>query len=542
MGLDTSGDGSGDGERVSYDGRFIPPEKPVVPTFDGVGRGRTVIPAARRVLTAAANSVGRKIRWLHLPAGDGAVEEHDSALPDETVEKMKRYRVSFTGPLDTHRYSPGTTASRIIQELDLYASVHQAVRLDWMPCPINNPGDTEILMFRDLKLEKEAEEAVGEREKHRRSVHRLIEVAVEYGFERDRNHVTVVDDVTTETEFFIREAMDYIDSEYGDTVITERERRKLHGDGYPEDKLVVEAVDGADLCRTLVSCPGEVDVVAASYPSGRYVSSVMAEVTGGVGNAPECMVGDGYFVAGTGEKGIPREFDVKKANPVGAILSGRLLFEQIGWYDASRVVEKALKETFRKGIFTPEIAARSERSRKVDTEEFTDAVVEEIETGYEEEDETYVESSFEERRDIKETIAAVHNTVFQDDLDVEGIHLNQLGGVDEEAEIFLPEVGINFRYWREWSVERKVEVILHELAHVENYYDDHQPSFYERFVELTDIAEDWSDELEEKMGEDIKFGMVKRLIVESVHEDTVEPDIESPSERRRLLKEEFGLA
>jgi isocitrate dehydrogenase len=111
-----------------------------------------------------------------------------------------------------------------------------------------------------------------------------------------------------------------------------------------------------------------------------------------------------------------------------------------------------------------------------------------------------------------------------------------------EAEIYLPSVGINFRYWRLWSVERRIEVLLHELAHVENYEDDHAPAFYERLVELVEIAEDRRPDLEASFGTSIDFDLVKRHVVESVHEYVIERDIDTVAERRRAVGRALGVA
>lgn len=145
----------------------------------------------------------------------------------------------------------------------------------------------------------------------------------------------------------------------------------------------------------------------------------------------------------------------------------------------------------------------------------------------------------EERAVLKETIVGVYNAVFEDHLEPDDIHLNQLHSPDNEADIYLPEIGINVELWRRWSDERRLEVLLHEFAHVEDYEDDHAPSFYDRLVELVGLARDRPEAIEEVFGVPIDFDAVERHVVRSVHEDTIEGAVDSVEDRRTALRSAF---
>ncbi|MFW5920035.1 MAG: hypothetical protein ACOCSF_07600, partial [Halanaeroarchaeum sp.] len=192
-------------------------------------------------------------------------------------------------------------------------------------------------------------------------------------------------------------------------------------------------------------------------------------------------------------------------------------------------------------VFTRDLGRQTARTDSVSAAEFADRVIDHIHAPDEPSLSDGVRTTPEERAAITGTIAGVYNVLFEDRIQPADIELNQLRNEDEEADIYLPEVGINFRYWRRWSVERRLEVLLHEFAHVENYDDGHGPSFYDRLVELAEIAEDWQGELEVIFDDPIDFDLLKRYLVESVHEETIELDVESVANRKRALREAFEL-
>lgn len=56
----------------------------------GDGIGREVIPAARRVLEALPASLKLKFEFTHLDAGFETFQKTGTALPDKTVEVLKK--------------------------------------------------------------------------------------------------------------------------------------------------------------------------------------------------------------------------------------------------------------------------------------------------------------------------------------------------------------------------------------------------------------------------------------------------------------------
>lgn len=563
-----------DGQRVRYDedgGALVGTDAPIVPFVAGAGVGPAVVSAARRVLDAAAEEMGRTVHWLECSAGDAAGADGDASLPAATVEALERYRVGLVGPLAGGTQAGFGRSTR--QRLGVDAAAATLSRLDWTPSPTAAGERLDAVCFSDRTadsaaglefsraspagrrlrdaLDAELDDAglddgpgaFGVRPTTRAGTERVVARAVDYALERDRDRVTVVQqgDRLPGTEGRFRDwALDFLADEYGDATVTE-EAFEESGGRYPEDEVVVDARHTDDVCRALLSRPDDLDVLVAPASAGEHVATVGSEVVGGAGVTPVATLGDGRLFAHPQHGSAPEGVETGEANPVAAIRAACLLFEALGWEDVTGVARDAVEATLADGVVTPDLAGRMTRSETVTTAAFADRVVDHVRSFPDDDVAGGVETTPEERAVIRGKIVGLYNAVFADQIRAEDVQLNQLRGDDEEADVYLPTVGINFRYWRDWAVERRLEVLLHEFAHVENYDDDHAPSFYDRLVELTEIAEDWQPELEALFDQPIDFAAVKRHVVESVHEETIDADADAVPDRKRALQRQFDL-
>lgn len=144
---------------------------------------------------------------------------------------------------------------------------------------------------------------------------------------------------------------------------------------------------------------------------------------------------------------------------------------------------------------------------------------------------------------LYELVAGMYSLLFDGDLEPAHIELYDIDSEYVEAEIDLPYIGINREEWEtEWSPERRLEVLLHEFAHIEEMDEepDHGPEFYDRLAELATRAESEQRRVEALLDAELDFTEVYAHIVESVNEYTIETDIESVSTRRRALRTSFG--
>ncbi|MFB6284325.1 MAG: hypothetical protein ABEK59_10405 [Halobacteria archaeon] len=141
--------------------------------------------------------------------------------------------------------------------------------------------------------------------------------------------------------------------------------------------------------------------------------------------------------------------------------------------------------------------------------------------------------------EIEKNILSLYNILYEDSLESEDIELYELKRETDEGEIYLPHIGINYELWREWNVEKRIEVLIHEFAHDEKYSDDHHPDFWDRVVERTKTAVCRHREIEEEMG-DFEPAVLKDTVVDSIHRGVIETDIDTVAERKRNVRNQLN--
>src|SRR2546428_13490349 len=90
------------GDRIDFrDGRWVVPDRPVIPFIEGDGTGPDIWRASRRVFDAVVEKVSRgkrRVEWLEVLAGEKAVQQTGSWLPEGTLEAIRRHRGAIKGP------------------------------------------------------------------------------------------------------------------------------------------------------------------------------------------------------------------------------------------------------------------------------------------------------------------------------------------------------------------------------------------------------------------------------------------------------------
>jgi isocitrate dehydrogenase len=404
-----------EGERIEADGdAFDVPDDPIIPIIHGDGIGRDVAPAAQRVLGAAAAATGREIHWMRLYAGEAARERYDENLPDDTLAALREFNVGVKGPLTTPVGAGFRSLNVALRKrLDLYANVRPTFHIDGMPSPVKDPGEMDMVSFRenteDVYAGIEWEAGTDEAEQVREfvegemgfdeSIHegavgigvkpitefgtkRLVRKAIDYALEHDRKSVTLVHkgNIMKFTEAAFRDwGYEVAAEEYGDEVITEDTLWEDEDGEAPENTLVVDDRIADNMLQQILTRTTEYDVLAMPNLNGDYLSDSAGAQIGGLGIAPGANIGDGRMVAEPVHGSAPKHAGKDKANPTALILSGRILFEELGWDDAAQEIYDAVEATISSKQVTYDIHRQIEGGEKLATSEFADVIVDNIE-------------------------------------------------------------------------------------------------------------------------------------------------------------------
>jgi isocitrate dehydrogenase len=405
------------GETITADeetGELNVPETPIIPIIHGDGIGKDVGPAAQMVLDAAAEATGRSVEWMRVYAGESAREKYDENLPDDTVNAIKEFHIAIKGPLTTP-VGAGFRSLNVAlrKKLDLYANVRPTYHLDGVPSPVKDPAAMDMVTFRenteDVYAGIEWEAGTDEVEQVRDFVEqdmgfdetmhdgpigigvkpisefgtkRLVRESIEYALENDRDSVTLVHkgNIMKFTEAAFRDwGYEVAEEEYGDDIITEDTLWEEHDGEQPEGTLVVKDRIADNMLQQLLTRTSDYDVIATMNLNGDYMSDAAGAQIGGLGIAPGANFGETRCLAEPVHGSAPKHAGKDKANPTALILSGRLMFEYMGWKDAGKLIRDAVEQTISEGRVTYDLARQREDAEKVSTTEYAEAIVENIE-------------------------------------------------------------------------------------------------------------------------------------------------------------------
>jgi isocitrate dehydrogenase len=395
------------GAKIDYrDGRWVVPDTPTIPFIEGDGTGPDIWRAARRVFDAAVARTGggrRRVEWVEVVAGEKAFKATGSWLPDATLDVIREHRIAIKGPLTTP-VGGGIRSLNVAlrQILDLYACVRPVRWFTGVPAPVKEPGKLNIVIYREniedvyagIEFQAESKEAneliselarlgkkirpgsaLGIKPMSRFGSQRLIAKAIRYALDRGRPSVTLVHkgNIMKFTEGAFRDwGYEVAKAQFGDRTITEADLGGGTGDG---GRVVIKDRIADSMFQQLLLRPDEYSVLATPNLNGDYLSDACAAQVGGLGLAPGGNIGDGYAVFEATHGTAPKYAGQDKINPGSVILSGVMMFEEMGWTDVASAIERGMEGAIGERHVTYDLARQMPGATTVSTSAFGDAII-----------------------------------------------------------------------------------------------------------------------------------------------------------------------
>lgn len=326
----------------------------------GDGIGPELSESAITILDTIHDKLEVKFNIEKLYAGDTALAKFGKALPDETLNSIKKSDACMKAPV-------GESAADVIvvlrRLLDLYANIRPAKSYPHMPALKDN---IDLVIVRenteDLYTGQEFEmEGVS-------VAFRIIsEVAskkiAKYAFEtaRQRNQKKMV---TCVHKSNVMRKTDGLFSKVCTNVAKE----------YPDIQFEQMYVDACAM--NLIRKPESFDVIVTTNLFGDILSDESAEVVGGLGMAPAANIGDNFALF---EPVHGAAFDIAGkgiANPSSFILSAKMMLDWLGTkhndkkcFDVAQKLENAVFDVVKGGAKTRDIGGNKT------TKEFTKEIV-----------------------------------------------------------------------------------------------------------------------------------------------------------------------
>ena len=361
---------------MSYRVTFIP----------GDGIGPEVAWAARRCLEAT----GVAFRWDERVAGEAAIKQFQTPLPEETLQSIRDTRVALKGPITTpigKGFRSVNVALR--KQLDLFACVRPCRTYAGVRVPVPQvdlvivrentedlyagiefaAGDARtrqlITQLRDWSGQPIQEDAaISIKPISAAATERIVRFACEYALAHGRKKVTAVHkaNIMKHTDGLFMETARRVGGTYAGRLAF-------------EDRLVDAT------CMQLVLRPQEFDVLVLPNLYGDILSDLCAGLIGGLGVAPGANIGGNAAVFEAVHGSAPKHAGQNKVNPAAMILSGVMLLRHLGEGEAADRLDGAVAAVLQEGRrVTYDLKPDRNDPTAVGTKEMADAIIERLKT------------------------------------------------------------------------------------------------------------------------------------------------------------------
>jgi len=324
----------------------------------GDGIGPEVTEAVVRVFAVARVAVD----WERHDAGVTAFKRHNTSLPAELLDSVRRNKVALKGPVTTPIGEGFTSVNVGLRKaLDLYANLR----------PVRNiPGVQSRFTGVDLIVVRENTEDLYSGLEHEvvpgvveslkiiteRASTRIAEFAFDYAKSNGRKRVTAIHKANI--------------MKLGDGLFLESTRKVSRGRteiGY--DERIVDAV-----CMQLVMFPERFDVLLLPNLYGDIVSDLCAGLVGGLGVVPGANLGADGAIFEAVHGSAPDIANKNLANPTALLLSALMMLDHIGERPHATRIRGALDRVLTNGT-----TRTRDLGGTATTTEFTDAICRELE-------------------------------------------------------------------------------------------------------------------------------------------------------------------
>ena len=307
----------------------------------GDGVGKEVIPPCIEIL----NLLLKGPEFIDLDIGYAKWAREGAPITDSDIDLIKQADCMLLGAVTT---APGSSVVvRLRRAFDLFANLRPFRSYDLTPYELNLTIIRENLEGLYAGIEEVSDgAAVTKRVITRYNTERLASFASTL---QNVKKITIVHKANVlKSDVFFRDVC----------------MRVLQEHHVSYDEMYVDTA-----AYNLIKHPEMFDHILTSNLFGDILSDEAAALTGGLGLCPSANIGPNYAIFEPIHGSAPNIAGRGIANPVGAILSVRMLLEWAGEYSKAMLVDTSVKKTIEKGVMTPDLGGTSS------TEEVTREII-----------------------------------------------------------------------------------------------------------------------------------------------------------------------
>jgi isocitrate dehydrogenase (NAD+) len=328
--------------------------------------------------------------WDVQQAGERAMAEYGTPLPDHVLESIRRNRVALKGPITTPVGGGFRSVNVALRHaLELYACVRP---IKAYPGARNLRDDLDFVIIRenseDIYAGIEFEQGTEACERMIAEISSLAQKPI-----RPDSGLSIKPISIFGSERIVRYAFEYA-RRYGRRKVTAVHKANImkFTDGlylavarkvaeqYPDIQFEDRIVD--NMCMQLVLRPTEYELLCCPNLYGDIISDLGAGMIGGLGLAPGANIGTEAAVFEATHGSAPKYAGKNKINPMAVMLSGVLMLRHLDESAAADALEGAIAAVIKEGrSLTYDMKVDRDDPTAVGTSEVADAIVEKLRAG-----------------------------------------------------------------------------------------------------------------------------------------------------------------
>ncbi len=330
----------------------------------GDGIGPEIMEATLAILDAAGAQldieeieIGEKVYTRGIPSG----------IAESSWESINRTKCFLKAPITTPQGGGFKSLNVTVRKsMGLFANIR--------PCVSYHPFVRTTQPVMDMVIVRENEEDLYAGIEHQQTDNvmqclklisatgseRIIRYAFEYARTQSRKKVTCIskDNIMKMTDGLFHKTFDRIAKEYPDL----------------ETSHMIVDIGAAKIA----AAPHMFDVIVTENLYGDILSDIAAEVSGSVGLCGSSNIGKGGAMFEAIHGSAPDIAGQGIANPSGLLNAAVMMLQHLGQSDVAAKIQNAWLKTIEDGVHTGDVYAPLVSTRRVNTKEFTEAIIERL--------------------------------------------------------------------------------------------------------------------------------------------------------------------
>lgn len=336
-----------------------------VTVIPGDGVGPEVIESTIKIINAA----GVKINWEYVEAGANVFRKGiPSGVPQETIDSILKNKIVLKGPLETPVGFGEKSANVTLRKLfETFANVRPISEFKGVQTPYSGKNLDMVIvrenvedLYAGIEHMQTADVAQCLKLITRPGTEKIIRYAFEYARSRGRKkvHCATKANIMKLSEGLFKKVFEEVSKEY------------------PEIEAHHIIVDNC--AHQLVKKPEQFDVIVTTNMNGDILSDLTSALVGGLGFAPGANIGAEASIFEAVHGSAPKYAGKNVINPTAAILSGVMMLEHLGEFEAAEKVTKAVKKTWENSATHTRDVAGDKNA--ISTSDFTQAIIDNLES------------------------------------------------------------------------------------------------------------------------------------------------------------------